>query len=301
MLVSVVYLALPTSGRTPAAPAAPAATPSLVPLPPGWTQTTIPITVGDLARRYLLIRPQATGAARLPVLVELHGCCVTPQQEQQRSGFIDVTGPAILVYPAGVDQSWNAGFCCHQAQAAEVDDVAFLTAVVERVLATQPDAASGEVYLAGYSNGGTMAMRMACAAPRLFTAVASYGAVNAMPCPDPAPVSLLEVASTGDPELTIGPTGTPHTVNGYTEPTVDAQVDQYRQADGCPSSPDTRTQGSLTTRTWMRCRSGGSVQLALYQGGSHAWPPGDAATPSAAQTIWSFFLAVRGTVPGGRK
>src|SRR2546423_22909 len=54
------------------------------------------------------------------------------------------------------------------------------------------------------------------------------GAVSAAPCPDPAAVSLLEVAGTADPELTISPGGTPHTINGYPEPTVHGQVDQCR-------------------------------------------------------------------------
>lgn len=65
-----------------------------------------------------------------------------------------------------------------------------------------------------------MALRVACATPGLFTAIAAYGAVNAAPCPDPAPVSLLEATGTADPEVTIGPGGTPQRVNGYPEPTV---------------------------------------------------------------------------------
>jgi polyhydroxybutyrate depolymerase len=248
--------------------------------------------VNGLARSYLLIRPRATSTTPLPVLMELQGCCTTPDVEAQRSGFVNVTGPAILVYPAGYQQSWNAGFCCHRAQEDRVDDVAFLATVLNQVLTDQPDAATGHVYLAGYSNGGKMALRMACAAPQLFTAVAVYGAVSAAPCPDPAPVSLLEVAGTADPELTIGPGGAPHSVNGYTEPTVQAQVDQYRRADGCAANPATHTQGSVTNTTWTGCRSGDAVQLSLYQGANHAWPPAAGATPSAAQVMWSFFETI---------
>jgi polyhydroxybutyrate depolymerase len=287
-----VALSGPGHIRHAAAPAGASATPSPAPLPTGWASTAIAITVGGLARSYLLIRPRATGATPLPVLMELQGCCTTPDLEAQRSGFLDVTGPAILVYPAGYQESWNAGFCCHQAQAEHIDDVAFLTAVVNQVMADQPDADPGQVYLTGYSNGGKMALRMACATPRLFTAIASYGAVSAAPCPHPGPVSVLEAAGTADPELTIGPAGTPQRVNGYPEPTVQAQVDQYRRADGCPAAAITRTVGNLTTTTWGPCRSGDTVQLSLYQGGSHAWPSTDGATPSAAQVIWDFFQAV---------
>jgi polyhydroxybutyrate depolymerase len=286
IIASLVCLARSSPAPRPAAPP---------PLPAGWTSTTVWITVGGVGRSYLVIRPQAHGAGRLPVVMELHGCCVSPQQEAQRGGFFDVTGPAILVYPAGLDQSWNAGFCCHGAQANDVDDVAFLTAVVGRVLATQSDA--GQVYLAGYSNGGKMALRMACVAPHLFAAIAVYGAVNAMPCSNPVPVSLLVAASTGDPELTIGPGGQPLTFNGYTEPTVQAQVDQYLQADGCPTTAHTGTQGNLTSTTWTGCRSGNTVQLSLYQGGSHLWPQADGATPSGAQVMWTFFRTLHSPSP----
>jgi polyhydroxybutyrate depolymerase len=285
LVLASIPAALPAASQ----PASP------VPLPTGWTSTTVAITANGLARSYLLIRPQTTSTTPLPVLMELQGCCTIPEVEAQRSGFVDVTGPAILVYPAGYEQSWNAGFCCHQAQADDVDDVAFLTAVVNQVLTDQPDADAGRVYLVGYSNGGRMALRMACATPHLFDAVAAYGAVSAAPCPDTAPVPLLEVAGTADPELTIGPGETPHSTNGYTEPTVRAQVDQYRLADGCATNPATRTEGTLASTTWSGCRSGDSVQLSLYQGGKHTWPSADGATPSAAQVMWSFFQTVRTT------
>jgi polyhydroxybutyrate depolymerase len=285
----------------PAAPAVATATYRPAPLPTGWARTTVAITVTGLARSYLLIRPQVTSQTPLPVLMDLQGCCTTPDEEADRSGFPEVTGPAILVYPAGYHQSWNAGFCCHEAQADHIDDVAFLTAVVNAVLAEQPDADPAQVYLTGYSNGGKMALRMACAAPRVFTAFASFGAVNAAPCPSPAPVSLLEVAGTADPELTIGPGGRPQRVNGYTEPTVHAQVDQYRQADGCPTADTTHTEGTLTTATWAPCGSGDTVQLSLYQGGTHAWRAAEGATPSVAQVMWDFFQAVHTANSGGAK
>jgi polyhydroxybutyrate depolymerase len=290
VVAAAIFVAVPASASR-----------GLASLRGGWTGTTVPITVNGLARSYLLIRPQTTSTTPLPVLMELQGCCTTPAVEAQRSGFIDVTGPAILVYPAGYQQSWNAGSCCHQAQADHVDDVAFLTAVVNQVLTDQPDAATGHVYLAGYSNGGRMALRMACAAPQLFTAVASYGAVNAAPCPDPAPVSMLEAAGTADPELTMGPGGAPHSINGYAEPTVQQQVEQYRRADSCATNPATHTQGNLTSTTWTGCRSGDAVQLSLYQGGNHDWPQAGGVTPSAAQVMWAFFQTIHtsGSDPSG--
>jgi poly(3-hydroxybutyrate) depolymerase len=44
----------------------------------GWTRTTVSISVGGAPRSYLLVRPVDPGTASLPVLMELHGCCTTP-------------------------------------------------------------------------------------------------------------------------------------------------------------------------------------------------------------------------------
>jgi len=264
----------------PAAPAAPAAAQET----DGWARTTVSIVVDGIARSYLLVRPAGRSTAALPVLVELHGCCTTPAVELQRGGFRDVTGPAILVYPAGYREHWNAGSCCGGTQ---VDDVTFVTEVVEQVLARQPGADASRVYLVGYSNGGRMAYRMACAKPKLFAAVAVFGAVNAMACPRPAPVSLLVAAGTADPELTTSPGGLRHSAAGYLEPTVDEQVAQYRRADGCRADPATTVSGDLISMRWTGCASGATVQLSWYAGGTHTWPPG------LAGVIWTFLARLR--------
>lgn len=256
---------------------------------PRWVRSTVSITVAGLARSYLVVRPAGSATDSLPVLMELHGCCTTPRVELERSGYLDVTGPAILVYPAGYQQHWNAGACCGTAKA---DDVAFLTAVVKQVLADQPGADPGRVFLAGYSNGGRMAYRMACEQPGLFAAVAVFGAVNAKACPAAAPMSLLVAAGTADPDVAVTALDARHKAHGYLEPTVEEQTEQYRQANGCRAGPVTTTAGTLTSRTWTGCGSGDLVQLSLYVGGTHAWPAATGATPGMAQVSWAFFRRV---------
>jgi polyhydroxybutyrate depolymerase len=249
-------------------------------------QTTHQLTYGGLPRSYLLIRPQARGQ-RLPVVVVLHGRNATPALEAARTGLPAVTGPAVLVYPAGYGQSWDAGACCGPAQAAGVDDVGFVAGVLRDVQAGNPDTSGAPVYIVGYSNGGKLAYRLACAEPSLFTAVAAVGAVAVSPCPSPAPIPFVEVASLGDPELAYG-TAPPVRLNGYTELNVDAQVGQRAQANGCRSSAST-TEGVLTITRWAGCLPGRAVELALYRGGSHSWPAGDASTPPAQVVVWRFF------------
>jgi polyhydroxybutyrate depolymerase len=221
----------------------------------------------------------------------LHGRAVTPETEAQRDGFTAVVGPAILIYPAGYDQSWNAGVCCGTAQGDDVDDVAFLAAVIHDVEASQPDASPGRVFLAGYSNGGKMAYSMACAQPQLFAGVASIGAVAASTCAQ-GPVSLLEVANTGDPELSIDGQRPVPTYGSFTDLAVDAQVAKQRGIDACSPNSVAHTEGDTSITTWSDCAPGMEVVLALYQRSDHALEPGYAGTPSVARLVWSFFASV---------
>ncbi|MFN2608200.1 MAG: PHB depolymerase family esterase [Acidimicrobiales bacterium] len=257
--------------------------------PPSWVRTSSAITVGRLQRTYVVVRPAAPSRVPLPVLVVLHGRNMTPGGAEAMTGFESLVGPAIVVYPAGYRESWNAGACCGQAHTAGVDDVKFVTAAVHRTLATQPDASSRAVYLTGYSNGGRLALHLACADPNLFAGVAAVEAVSVDSCPNPHPVSLLEVVSTADPLLAMDAGSPPRTVNGFREPTVGALVAAWRRADGCSGSPAVVHLGSLTHTAWTGCRGGTRLAYAQYAGGSHAWPAGDAATPSAERIVWGFF------------
>src|SRR5438105_1459978 len=129
--------------------APPATTPTTTAAPAGsWVKTSVDLTVGGLARRYLVVRPSVTTGAALPVVVVLHGRWVTPELEVTRTAFPSVTGAAILVYPAasGDDHSWNGGACCGSSHDRGIDDVAFVATVIQRVLRDQPDASAAHVY-----------------------------------------------------------------------------------------------------------------------------------------------------------
>jgi poly(3-hydroxybutyrate) depolymerase/peptidoglycan/LPS O-acetylase OafA/YrhL len=256
--------------------------------PVDWVTTNVSLTYDGLARSYLVTAPPEAAGTRLPVLMVLHGRSVTPQFEEDRTDFKTVTGPAILIYPAGYGESWDAGLCCSVAATDHVDDVGFLTTVLQDVMRSRPDAQRSRVYLTGYSNGGRMALTMACDESHLFAAVAVYAATSSEPCATLPSKSFLMVASTGDPELTLGPGGTPQMLGSYAQPTVVGQVEEFRRADRCAVASSSATTPGLT-RTGWRCADGRRVGLDLYQGGSHSWPAGTSTTPSAEAVIWSWF------------
>ncbi len=269
---------------------------ALTEVPAGWTATTHGLASGGLARSYLMIRPPVQRGASLPVVMVLHGRGLTPAAMERISHLLPVVGRAITVFPAGWDRSWNAGGCCGIAQRQGVDDTVFLTSVVSHVLASQPDASSRHVYMVGYSNGGRMAMRMACVDPGLFSGLAAVEAVPAAPCARTVPLPTVLVDSTADPLLTIATTGAKKSMQGYLEPTVGQTVDAWRQLDGCSLAASSEPRGLVTSTLWSNCAGHGKVQYDLYRGGSHRWPVGGVATPSA-QSLIAGFLWGPGSTP----
>ena len=264
---------------------------------PGWTATEHVMRVGSLQRAYLVAQPVGrVPGERLPVVVLLHGRNMTPARMATTSGLLGGER-AVVVLPAGYHRSWNAGGCCAAARAAHVDDVTFLTRVVGQVLADTPDADARRVFLAGLSNGGRMAYRLACRRPTLFAAVAAVEAVSVDACRAvSAPVPLLVVTSTGDPILRQDDSAPRQVTEGVAQPSVDATVAAWRSLDHCgPTAPDERI-GQLVARRWVGCGNGVTVELDRYLGGSHHWPPGGGLTPSAQERIWSFFRAASATV-----
>jgi polyhydroxybutyrate depolymerase len=278
------------AGAAPAStpPSAPTSTES--PPPPvttGFTETTQTATVAGLARTYVTFLPVHPVAARIPALVVLHGLGVTPDEEAGRDGLIPLVfaGDAELVYPAGFEQSWDGGSCCGPAQTAGIDDVSFIAMLLRQ---EQENPALSATYLLGYSNGGKVAFRVACADPSLMTGLISVHAVPGTACQAGAPVSLLQVASRKDPRVTYDSTTPAHVVGGFREATVVAQVDAWRSRDGCGANPPAgKTSGGVITQTWQ-CGAGTRVELATYAVGDHTWPSGGNGTPSAAEVVWAF-------------
>jgi poly(3-hydroxybutyrate) depolymerase/peptidoglycan/LPS O-acetylase OafA/YrhL len=260
------------------------------PVPPAGAQATVEnLVAGGLRRSYQVVRPVVPVAARLPAVIFLHGVNIDLGGEEVRDGLLPLvtSGQLLLVYPAGYQESWNAGSCCGGAQLRDVDDGAFLTALARRV-AADPGVDAARVSLVGYSNGGKMAYRLACDHPRLFPTVAVVLALPMTGCQSGAPVSLLQVAVLDDAEIPYAPGEGPFTANGVVLTPVTSEVAAWRTRDGCTGDDAARTTGQLRTELWSRCQGGSRVELATYAGGGHYWPAGDAATPPAGQVVWDF-------------
>ena len=259
---------------------------NVIALPGGVHPVTATLTVGSAVRTYDVFAPP-TGTAKVPALVVLHGSRVSTGLEESRDGLVELAlaGKALVVYPVGFRESWNAGACCGPAHAAGMNDIGFLTSLVHKV-AVDPGVTA--VYLVGYSNGGRMAFDLVCSQPKLVSAFVVVSAVPVVPCPTGPPVSLLEMVGTVDPILSYDASVPRHIVNGYVEPTVTEATGLWRRRDGCSAQSFAARTGILHLETWNHCSGGSVVELGTFVGAGHAWPAGGGATPSGADVAWTF-------------
>lgn len=278
------------------------------------------IVVDGLERSYFAVLPDGAAPRRLPAVIVLHGALASGRSMQKTLGLDPIArrDGVLAVYPDGHRRLWNDGrrvrlpFSGRDPQNA--DDVAFLTRLTRR-LVRDGLADPHRIYLVGISNGGMMALRMACEAPGAFAAI---GAVIAnMPvgvaatCDPGKPVPLIVINATDDPIIpwnggALGRRGRYGAVLS-TEQTVDF----WRRNNGCSARPSRRplpdrnpADGStVDAEQYAACDGGASVVLVTVEGGGHV-PPGAeiGARPlvtailgkgnkdvSAADLSWRFF------------
>lgn len=202
----------------------------------------------------------------------------------------------ILVFPTGmIERSqarlhfWNATDSCCDFFGANVDDVAYLDAVLDDVAARHA-VDPKRVYAVGFSNGGFMAHRLACDRASRFAAIVSMGAAtwgDGSRCAQAAPVALLEVHGTEDHVVPYAGGALPF-AGAAPVPSVDDTVRLAATKNGCAKTQsaagpavdvDEHVPGAETTRTkFDGCPAGGAVELWKVAGGEHnaraaeAWP-----------------------------
>ncbi|MFN8023656.1 MAG: alpha/beta fold hydrolase [Acidimicrobiales bacterium] len=236
-----------------------------------------------------------------PVVIVLHG--FTADRNVQRIYFGFDT-PArergvIMVYADGTadrdgSRFWNATDACCNLYGSDVDDVAYLSAVVDFVATVHP-IDRRRVYLVGHSNGGFMSHRMACDRADLFAAIVSLaGAMHLDPddCRPSEPVDVVEAHGTLDDVIRYD--GGTLFMAPY--PSAERTVADWAEFDHCTGGRvdtrtldlDTRVRGAETqVSEYEGCPDGGDVELWTIEGAGHI-PTIDA---GFAETVLDWLLA----------
>lgn len=248
-----------------------------------------------------------------PLLIALHGGLGTSEQFASNSGFdgLSESNGFIVVYPDGIRaipdrpglQTWNGGYCCGPAANKDVDDVGYLSFLLD-LLEARFSIDSGRVFATGHSNGAIMAYRLACElSDRIVAIGVQAGSLGIDECAPSHPVALLHVHGLADTNHPIdGGLGTG--VSGVEFRSGREAVRTLAELNRCdveptvvkvPSNPD------LEVSTWSDCAGDADVRLIAVDGASHAWMGHAGASEEAAglvgepypdfdssRAIWSF-------------
>ena len=268
---------------------------------------------GNERRTYWTYLPAGISAnAAVPLVFVLHGSAGSGEDmiAITQHGFEKIADKEkfIVVYPDALERRWNE-------QDGTADDAGFLLAIAGK-LAAESLIDKKHIFIAGISNGGMMAQRLACEHADRIAGIATVAGTLpeklARVCKPSRPVPALIIHGTADPIVPWN--GGP--VAGFAEFGVVLSgldtVAVWTANNRCRGAAVTTTLADRDPQDGTRirmeryadCAVGGSVSLIVVEGGGHTWPGGFQYLPErfigrttreidANQVIWDFFRQVQ--------
>ncbi len=237
-----------------------------------------------------LVRPDVAAS----VVLNFHGFTSNAAEQAALSKMNDKADQEgfVVVYPEGLDASWNAGACCGESEATEIDDVGFVGALLDE-LERRLCVDTRRVFATGMSNGGFLSHKLACTLSDRIAAVAPVAGVLGEPtCTPSRPVPVLHTHGTLDTLVPyIG-----DVVKGF--PSVRATLDGWASRNGCePTAVEFYRNREAHCEAYPKCAAGSEVVLCVVDGGGHTWPGGmhvpalgyTSISLDATDRIWRFF------------
>jgi polyhydroxybutyrate depolymerase len=255
------------------------------------------LRVSGLDRHYVVVVPKVTSRTPLPaVVLNFHGAGANAR-EQQKYSRMDLAAARegfIAVYPDGTGPvrdrflTWNAGACCGSAQAAQVDDVAFVRALLDD-LEKRIAYDRARVYATGLSNGAMMSYRLAAEMADRIAAIAPVAGAMVLSRIAPSrPVPVLHIHSVDDGRaLYEGGLAAPFAAmlgnSRVLHPPVEEKLAEWARVNGCSGAlvPGERREWKVSTEGSLHAAlrlgyTGCKAETALWKlsGAGHVWPGG---------------------------
>ena len=243
------------------------------------------ISVGGRERTFAFHVPSSASAEGTRMLIiSLHGRGGKGVQQEDLTSFSVLADEHgfVSVYPDGIDKSWADGRGTSSAETRGVDDVAFISALIDHAVKNY-GVDPKRVFVNGHSNGSVMTNRLAC---ELSTKIAAIGH-NAGPiaekvstsCNPERPVSVIGFHGTEDSFMPYAGGEVDKGAGGKVLSAKDARAFWANKA-GCStettttSMPDTvKDDGTTVERDEsVGCKDGSEVLLFTLTGGGHTWP-----------------------------
>jgi len=250
----------------------------------------------NVIRSYIFhIPPQHNVEDLLPLVISMHGYTSSAEGQAAYTGFnakADTEG-FYVVYPNGTGslQSWNAGQCCGFAAENDVDDVGFISDLIDTIIANYT-VDTLRIYATGMSNGGMMSHRLACdLSGRIAAAAPVAGGLMLSDWDACQPLRSVPVIHFHAVDDGVVPYYGGN-MYGIDFPDILSVMQGWAERTGCDAGPDSLDNGNgAFCKTWSDSESEVEVVLWTTLDGGHTWPgrPGGSQAISANDKMWEFF------------
>jgi polyhydroxybutyrate depolymerase len=296
----LLWVIILLAGCAPAATQIPGPT---LPNPPTFTWPVAPtkspgdslrsLTADGQERSYLLhMSAGLSSSPPAPLVLVFHGHRMSGEDVAAMTGFNTLAdaGDFIVAYPNGTGQagalSFNAGLCCGWAEKNNINEAAFVRAILADLEALYP-VDPARIYIAGFSNGAMLAYRLACEMPESIAAIAPVaGNLGFEPCRPGNGVSVIHIQGLSDTSIPYSDEDREPDLNPILR-SVKSSVGLWASLDNCSEFPYGKQDGIATHTTYAGCAGGTGVELYSLYGIGHVWPA-ETLWP-ASRIIWEFF------------
>lgn len=234
-------------------------------------------------RSFRVYTPRDYDESKLyPVMLALHGRYGNPRNMAKMTKFNPIADERgfIVVYPSGYRRSWNDGRGEGPAAENNIDDVKFMKGIIGFLTANY--AIDDErMFVSGMSNGGFMAMRLACEMSATFSAFISVtGSLAAdFDCFPSTSTNLMIFAGTADNLVPYE--GGEVASSGSFSIGFEELISFWGEQNTCvdfesimlPKTTDDET--SVEKLIYKNCDSNTKSILYKINNGGHTWPMGN--------------------------
>jgi len=271
------------------------------------------IEVNGLARHYRIHTPKNySEKAHYPLVIVLHAFKDNPLQIEIYTGMSNKADQEgfVVVYPKGTNSnadhhlSWNSGYCCGVALRQDVDDVNFISSLIDEIKKTYAVDAK-RVYIVGFSNGGMLTYRLGAQLTHKITAIAVVAASIGGQFEDfpanniPQPLQPLAVlALHGQKDDTVLYNGGINKKGDGNFWPVSQSIDFWVKNNKCVGQPTEENikNGVAVKKSYSNCENNTRVVLYTIPNSGHVWFGGLVEIPknllhqsfSATDTVWDF-------------
>jgi polyhydroxybutyrate depolymerase len=228
-------------------------------------------------RTYRLFVPKKV-ADKPQLIIALHGLGGDSRQMTYFSALHNSSGKkAVVIYPdstrsnqPGIRPGWNAGFCCGSGYKNNVDDVGFISALIDKMIQDY-SVDTQKIYAVGFSNGGMFAQRLATELPDKisgFASVAGSIGTRSKKLEPNSPVPALHIHGEMDRTVQFGG-GPGKSDKNFVWLSFEQTIKAWEKANNC-SEPVKLQAGEITTTNYKQCAA--PLKTITYAHNAHKWP-----------------------------